>query len=256
MIYNLHTHTARCHHAVGETEEYIKCAIEAGIKHLGFSDHAPMVFDDGYQSRWRVFAEEAEDYVSELRSLREKYKDQIEISIGFEMEYYPAHFSKMLGNARKVGAEYLILGQHFVKNEHPNGIGSIGPTEDPGMLKTYVDEVIEGMKTGVYTYVAHPDLTCFIGDKAVYEREIERLCLAAKESNTPLEINLLGIRNHKHYPNDKFWEIVGRIGAPVTIGVDAHDSKDFLDPDQHNAAAEIIKRHKLNYVGMAKLRWI
>ena len=44
MDYNYHTHTTRCHHAVNSDEEYIQAAIEAGIKYLGFSDHAPVVF--------------------------------------------------------------------------------------------------------------------------------------------------------------------------------------------------------------------
>ena len=256
MIYNLHTHTERCHHAVGSDEDYIKRAIEAGIKHLGFSDHAPMIFDDGYQSTYRVRLDEADGYVRDINTLREKYKDQIEISIGFEMEYYPAHFSKMLNIARNVGAEYLILGQHYIKNEHPDGIGSMGPTDSEELLVTYVDEVIEAMHTGAFTYVAHPDLTCFVGDKAVYEREIERLCLAAIKTETPLEINLLGIRKGKHYPNDEFWKIVGRLGVPVTLGIDAHDSEDFLEPTQYIRAEEIIKRHGLNYVGMARVRRI
>ena len=46
MDYNYHTHTARCGHAVGEDEEYVKRAIECGIKYMGFSDHAPIRFPD------------------------------------------------------------------------------------------------------------------------------------------------------------------------------------------------------------------
>ena len=36
---NYHTHTTRCYHASGKDEEYVKAAIKAGIKELGFSDH-------------------------------------------------------------------------------------------------------------------------------------------------------------------------------------------------------------------------
>ena len=41
MNYNFHTHTYLCGHATGLPEEYIQRAISCGIKHLGFSDHAP-----------------------------------------------------------------------------------------------------------------------------------------------------------------------------------------------------------------------
>ena len=38
---NYHTHTYRCHHAIGKEEDYILNAIKAGYTELGFSDHAP-----------------------------------------------------------------------------------------------------------------------------------------------------------------------------------------------------------------------
>ena len=256
MDYNYHTHTSRCGHATGSDEEYIINAIEAGIKYLGFSDHAPYVFSDGHEDNWRVPLSEADGYVKSINLLREKYRDKVQILIGFEMEYYKDHFEEMLNIARKCGAEYLILAQHFIKGQHPNGVGSVGPTDSEEHLSCYVDEVIDGMKTGLFTYVAHPDLVCFTGDDQVYHKHITRLCLAAKELNIPLEINLLGIRYNKHYPAEKFWQIVGEIGSPVTIGYDAHDSKNFLDTVQLRKANELIKRYNLNYIGKPHIRII
>lgn len=256
MDYNYHTHTTRCRHASGSDEEYINHAIEAGIKHLGFSDHAPYIFPDGYENRYRVQMCDGEKYIRELSKLREKYKDKIEISIGFEMEYYPLYFDEMLNIARNLGAEYLILGQHFILSEHPDGVGAGGPTDNEEHLKIYVDEVIRAIKTGVFTYVAHPDVMCFTGDDEVYEREIARLCLASREYDVPLEINLAGVRYNKFYPADKFWRIVGKIGAPVTIGYDAHIHTDLLNKEQLTVARQIIERHNLNYIGMPKLRKI
>ena len=256
MIYNYHTHTERCGHAHGGDEEFINRAIEAGIKYLGFSDHIPMIFPDGYESSYRVPMSEAESYVSDLRKLREKHRNKIEISIGFEMEYYAEHFDKMLNTARNVGAEYLILGQHFLRGEHPDGIGSGGPTDNPEHLRIYTDEVIEAMKTGVFSYVAHPDLMAFVGDKEIYKREMTRLCLASRKLNIPLEINLGGVRYNKFYPADEFWQIAGEVGAPVTIGYDAHACDDMLNTEQLKVAAELIQRCALNYVGMPVLRKI
>lgn len=253
MIYNYHTHTVRCRHASGADEDYIKCAIEAGIKHLGFSDHAPFIFPDGYESTYRVEMTHAKEYIDSLRLLREKYKDQIDISVGFEMEYYPDHFDEMLSIARNLGAEYLILGQHYIYNEHPNGIGTSGGYTDPALLCEYVDCVIAAMRSGVFTYVAHPDMVQFFGDDDIYEREITRLCQASLEYNIPLEINLLGIRKKKHYPCDKFFKIAGKVGSPVVMGTDAHNNKAFLNTEQIKIAYELIERHNLNHIGVPKL---
>ena len=115
MNYNYHTHTYRCHHASGSMEEYINRAIENGIKFLGFSDHVPFVCANGVESVYRVTVAEVEAYISEISSLRKKYKNEIDIKIGFEMEYYQNHFDKMFENAVAWGAEYLILGEHFLE---------------------------------------------------------------------------------------------------------------------------------------------
>ena len=50
MTANFHTHTARCRHARGTDREYVESAIRAGISVLGFSDHSPYYFPDGYYS--------------------------------------------------------------------------------------------------------------------------------------------------------------------------------------------------------------
>ncbi len=253
MIYNYHTHTVRCHHAVDSDEEYIEAAIKAGIKYLGFSDHAPVVFAGGSGFHYHMDIDDGEEYVKTIRSLAEKYRDQIHISVGFEMEYYPSYFDEMLKLTKKFGAEYLILGQHFIADEWPDGIASRAYTEDAALLKEYVSNVIKGIKSGVFTYVAHPDIINFGGDEDVYRHEMTRLCQASKECNIPLEINLHGIKNNRFYPSDRFFEIAGKVGSPVTFGMDAHDASALLDKEQVRRAAEMVKRHRLNYVGMPKL---
>jgi histidinol-phosphatase (PHP family) len=44
---DLHNHTVRCNHATGTVDEYIERAIELGIGVYGFSEHAPIYFDEG-----------------------------------------------------------------------------------------------------------------------------------------------------------------------------------------------------------------
>lgn len=256
MNYNYHTHTVRCRHAVDSDVDYIEKAIEAGIKYLGFSDHAPFIFPDGYESFYRVEMTQAQEYIDTIHSLAEKYKDKIKINVGFELEYYPAHFDRMLENARNFGAEYLILGQHFLGNEHPDGIGTRSYIVDPELLTEYVDSIISAIQTGVFTYIAHPDIIRFEGDEAHYEQEMTRLCKASLDLDIPLEINLHGIVNNRHYPSDRFFAIAGKIGSPVTFGFDAHDSSALLDKSSVESAKELVKKHNLNYIGMPKLKAI
>ena len=62
MEYNYHTHTHRCSHASGTEEEYVKRAVENGIKYMGFSDHVPLRFSDGTESGYRVPVSDAKEY--------------------------------------------------------------------------------------------------------------------------------------------------------------------------------------------------
>ena len=256
MDYNYHTHTARCRHAKDADEEYILRAIEGGIKYMGFSDHAPYIFPDGYESNYRVECTAISDYFSSLYALRKKYRDKIDLKIGFELEYYPNHFEKMLKASLDAGAEYLILGQHYIYDEHPKGLATRFLTENPEHLIEYVSCILAGMKSGVFTYVAHPDLLRFTKDEALYHKEMSKICYASKEYDIPLEINFLGIREGRFYPRDRFWELAGEIGSPITFGFDAHDKDAAYDTESLKVAHELVTRYNLNYIGKPKIIYL
>ena len=188
MKMNLHTHTPRCHHATGSEREYIERAIAAGLQTLGFSDHAPMPFLGDYYSTFRMRPEETRGYVDTLLALREEYKDRIQILIGFEAEYYPEVFPRFREFIAQFPIDYLLLGQHFLGNEKDSPY-SCRKTKDESLFCAYVDQVCEALKTGAYSYLAHPDLMYYDGDEAAFQKHARRLCECAAETDTPLEIN-------------------------------------------------------------------
>ncbi|MGN0460110.1 MAG: histidinol-phosphatase [Ruminococcus sp.] len=223
MMYNLHTHTYRCNHASGADRAYVEYAIKAGIKVLGISDHCPQFFPDtDYYSNFRMKPELARDYVESFRSLAKEYENDIKILIGFETEYYPATYDKIIEFFRELGIDYLIMGQHAIGNEHRENQYYKGKRGGEDYLKKYVDQVIEGLKKGTFTYLAHPDLVNFQGDRDFYHREMTRLCQKTKEMDIPLEYNMLGRFYERNYPNETFWKIVREVGNSVIIGFDAH----------------------------------
>lgn len=254
MDYNYHTHTARCRHAFGTEEEYILKAIDGGIKYMGFSEHFPFAFPDGYEGAFRLPVAETQEYISTLKQLREKYKNEIDIKIGFEMEYYPTYFETMLKNAKEYGAEYLILGHHFLHEEYPNGLHTNRLNDSIHDLKEFVSYVVKGMESGVFSYVAHPDVFNFTGDIKIYQDEMRKICVASRKLNIPLEINFLGIRYSRNYPNESFWAIAGEEKSPVTFGYDSHESKDAYDGESYYKAMEIVNKYHLNYVGKPVLK--
>lgn len=161
MIANYHTHTPRCRHAKGTEEEYVQAAINAGLRILGFSDHTPHWFPGDYYSSVRMYPEELTGYCQTVRSLQKQYADQLQIHLGVEAEYYPALFGELLDHLCGEGVEYMLLGQHWLGNEIGERYCGTA-TEDESKLVRYCDQVIEGMNTGLFTYVAHPDLINFV----------------------------------------------------------------------------------------------
>ena len=256
MLANYHTHTSRCLHASGTDEEYIKKAIAEGLKILGFSDHAPYLYPNGYSSYYKMTPEEAPEYISELCALRDKYNDKIQIHIGYEAEYYPDLWDKTLEFWKKTAPpEYLLLGQHFVNEEYneESRVHSAGGTDNYGMLVRYVDGIIGAINTGKFTYVAHPDVLRYFGNHDEYCIEMHRLMRAVKEADIPLEINLLGICEKRHYPSEIFWNIASGYSPSVILGCDSHSPERVAVAEELYEAQKFAEKHKLNVIDEIKL---
>ncbi len=254
MQINLHTHTPRCNHAKGSEREYIERAIESGIRTLGFADHSPMPFEGDYYSNFRMRVEQTEDYVNTLLDLRREYKNDIELLIGFEAEYYPKYFNRLIDMLSAYPVDYLLLGQHYILNEENGAPYSAIPTDSEEVLKLYVDQTSEGLATGCFTYFAHPDLIRYIGDDDTYCRHMRRLCENVKKLNIPLELNLLGVLQGRNYPDARFLRLVSEVGNKVVMGTDAHRPEQIGDKDVLRNAHELVRKYNLQLVEPLPLR--
>ena len=255
MIANYHTHTWRCNHATGQEEAYVQAALERKFEILGFSDHTPYCFPGGYESWFRMTLNQLQDYCNTVLSLRRKYAGQIEIPLGVEMEYYPAYFEETLNVLQDAGIEYLLLGQHFVGdeiNEHYSG----RVTGDSSILKRYCSQAMAGMNTGLFTYLAHPDLIHFKGDEAFYREQMRHLCREARSCGIPLEVNMLGSWSGRNYPNPVFWELAAEEGCQVVLGCDAHDPEHLHREDTEKKLLAMIRHFELPLLEKVQLRRI
>lgn len=230
MKVNLHTHTYRCHHAKGTDEEFILAAIAAGYTKLGFADHTPFPYTTEFEKKNvdKMDISDLPGYIESIRSLQEKYKGQIEILLGLECESVPEFFP-FLKEVRKE-MDYLILGNHGDRRIEPY----FGKISTPAGLRRFVDAAVEGMETGLFLYLAHPDLMFnayveFDENAAAASREI---CREANRLHMPIEYNLYGVHkgskpDRPGYPCPKFWEIAAEENCVAVVGVDAHIPDNF-----------------------------
>ena len=81
-----------------------------------------------------------------------------------------------------------------------------------------------------------------------------RLCRAAKTCGMPLEINLLGLRDRRAYPYDRFWEIAAAEGCDAILGRDAHDAAALSDAATEAAGRAYAARFGLHLCETVELR--
>ena len=249
MKYNYHTHTALCYHATGKKEDYVLAAIEAGFDEIGFADHSPWNFED-YVSNMRMAKEDLPFYCKGVKALNENYKDKISIRLGLECEYFPKYIPWLKEQIDEYKIDYIILGHHFSADE-PDSVYN-GNLHTPLQLYRYRDDVLEAMDTGLFSYVAHPDL--FMRGYPVFDshcRKVsEDIIRKSLETGIPLEYNLLGLSHSKNdgkqgYPYPDFWDMVGEMKPPVTMGIDAHDPRAYLDRELYQGGLDALSSRGL-----------
>ena len=253
MIANYHSHTFRCCHAYGTEKEYVEKALERKLRIFGFSDHTPQYFPGDYYSYIRMYPQELPAYCETVRNLQKEYAGRIQIPLGVESEYYPATWKEMLLRLQDAGIEYMILGQHWLDNEQ-NAHGSAAATADEALMKQYCRQVMTGLETGKFTYLAHPDLFNYVGNRQIYRNHMRQICRLAREGNIPLEINLLGMLCKKHYPNPEFWALAAEEGCSVILGLDAHDPSHVENYECEAKAMEMVRHYGLKLLETVELR--
>lgn len=235
MRTNYHTHTRRCNHAEGSDECYVLSAIEGGYDLLGFSDHTPWPFKDGYRSNIRMAMDELDGYVATVRYMADRYKDDIEILVGMECEYYIDHTQWLQEQKDRLELDYLIFGNHFPYYE--KGAIYLGDIQSHKDLKLYLDSSLKALESGLFDYFAHPELYMRNYPKVDdYCKSIFReLAAASRDLDIAFERNA----TMKFIP--ELWEIVSQEAPRVIVGLDVHKSTILRYHDQYDATVNELK---------------
>ena len=222
MLANYHTHTRWCNHANGEIEDYIKEAINKGLKELAITEHVCLDLSSPRRLRWDTFG----DFNKELDFMKEKYKDQIRIIKGFECEYFPHYMHKYKMLKEKYNYELFVLGQHESIDRDVDFFN----TSDRKSIDLYIDQLIEGINTGFFKICAHPDLIFVSFDEDEYIlKQIDKVYQACQDNNVVVEINANGYRFNRGYPNFNSLERSKKYNVKYIISSDAHEVEHVAD---------------------------
>ena len=120
------------------------------------------------------------------------------------------------------------------------------------MLDLYEESAIEGMESGLYCCLAHPDL--FMSSYLRFDHHCtsvsRHICRAAARLNIPLEYNIGYVAyNEAHgittYPCPEFWHIAANEGCTAIIGMDAHCNLDLEIPVYYARAIKELETLKI-----------
>lgn len=222
MRIDLHNHTTRCNHAEGTVDEYIQRAIELGIDIYGFSEHAPMDFDPKY----RLAFEEMDAYVADILTAKKRYKNDIEILLGYEVDWLQGHMDTRVMNA---DVDYLIGSVHFIDKwsfDNPEFIGGWKNKNIDEIWQAYFEATEAMAKSAKFDIVGHLDLIKVF--KFMPKQDVRLLAKnvlqAIKKSNMVMEINTSGLRKPvgEMYPSRALLEEAYALEIPITFSSDAH----------------------------------
>ena len=250
--YVFHSHTFRCGHATNDIEDYVTEAIKLGYKKYGVSDHVflPGVICPEIRGDYSLLGE----YINEFKRCKALYGNQIEMYLGFECEwsiYYKKYYESLL---RDRGFDYLICGQHmgFDKNFDGHWYFSEDKEQNYKGLLEYRKDILEGIKSGLFLYIAHPDLFFLYCDEVtpIYEQITKEIIDTAIEYDVPLEINIHGILRKKlrktdkyfEYPCDYFWQQAAKTNVKIVYGGDFHEPWEMTCEELPQGVEDLIKR--------------
>ncbi len=223
MRIDLHNHTYLCNHATGTTDEYIQKAIDLGIDIFGFSEHAPMDFDKKY----RLNIKDKDFYENSVLDLKKKYEKDIEILLGYEVDFMQN--IPMLDEVLNAKVDYLIGSVHFLDGwgfDNPEFIGEYKNKDIDKIWQDYFDTIEKMAKSQLFDIVGHLDLIKVF--KFLPKKDIKILAQSAlkqiKKSNMVLEINSSGFRKPiaEQYPSKQLLELSYELDIPITFSSDAH----------------------------------
>lgn len=254
---NYHTHTNFCD-GKSTAEEMVKSAIEKKFDIFGFSSHSAYP----YKSSWHLNPEKHFEYSKEIQRLKEFYKNDIEICLGFESDYFPLICSPDKQRFLEFEPDFIIGSVHFVVNlDEPEKKGFPQEDSDIPVNCFSIDSVTEEVQQGIdllfdgdgkkasqtyfalvremvtsfdFDIVGHLDilrkrnnqLKFFDENSQWYKNEIEATAKTIAQSGKIVEINYGGIARGSlmdTYPSVEFLKLLRKLDIPVTINSDAHN---------------------------------
>jgi histidinol-phosphatase (PHP family) len=209
-------------------DRYLAAAEEAGVEELGVSEHLYRFAQALELWRHPFWEQQARD---DLAAYCE-FVRTTPLRLGIECDFVPGAEDRIANLLEAHDFDYVIGSVHFIGEgavDH-EGYDAWESDGDPDSIwRRYFETLAEGVRSGLFDIVAHPDLVKVWGrarpfpehdPRSYYEPAVE----AIAETGIAVEISTAGLRKpvEEIYPAPAFAEMCVEAGAVFALSSDAH----------------------------------
>lgn len=230
-ISDYHMHTPLCGHAVGEPHEYVDHALKAGLREVGFSDHAPLISHE--DPKVTMSFRQLPQYHRMMEDVQTKYRGKLLVKIALESDFLVGYEEQTRAMLQAYPYDYVIGSVHFIKQwgfDNPDEQDQWKSKDINQVYRFYYELLRKSAESRLFDIMGHVDLVKKFGHRSGEDMtdEITKTADVFKQSGVAIEVNTAGLRKpvKEIYPSLHALKIYRKAGVPLTFGSDAHDPKD------------------------------
>ena len=236
---NYHSHSTYCDGSA-PLKDFVEEAIAQGFTSYGFSSHAPLPFS----TNWNMERDQVDNYLAECNDLVNRYKEQIELYVGLEIDYLTEDYNPSIPFYMDLPLDYRIGSVHFIQLESGEYIDLDsgeekfrenveshfnGDYEEP--VIRYFEAKSKMISAGGFDILGHCDKVsknasaCAKGicQSSFYGNILRNYLEHIAQSGCMVEINSKAYdQRGMFFPNEEHFAMMRELEIPVVVNSDSH----------------------------------
>lgn len=243
QLSNYHSHCTFCD-GRSNPESFIKFAISQGFRAYGFSSHSPLPFE----TFWNMPKDDMPEYLMEIERLKEKYREEIEIYVGLEIDFLNETYNASIPFFSQLPLDYRIGSIHFLPIALPleernmvcidgsyrdfqKSVDTYYQGEIRLLVAHYFQSIQKMVEIGGFDIVGHMDkiymnghrCSDFVFEADWYQKPFNDSLQLIAEKGLMMEINTKNLLKRKQtYPHTDYLHRLLELNIPVMVNSDCH----------------------------------
>jgi len=224
VLYETHTHTPLCQHAIGEPNEHADVAFRRGFDGLMVTCHNPM--PSGFSPGVRMRPDQFDKYLRLVFRARQNWRGKIDVRLGIEADYFPGHERWLEHQLQLADFQYVLGSVHPQLAEFRKRYWKGDSIE---FQRAYFRLLADAAETGFFDCLAHPDsVKNDVADHWDPQQIMDDVCCALDRiaaTGVAMELNTSGVYRTipEMHPFPEMLVEMQKRSIPVVIGSDAHE---------------------------------